>query len=69
MSIIMRAEIAKVMTTAKSNDDASNEKHIEKNNAGATSDTGNINKAKTTTNENEREQNGRYGIKQTAANE
>ena len=53
------------MTTAKSNDDASN---IEKNNAGATSDTGNINKAKTTTNENEREQNGRHAIKQTAAN-
>ena len=68
MSIIMRAEMAKVMTTPKSNDDASNKKHIEKNNAGATSDTGNINKAKTTTNENEGDQNGRYGTKQTAAN-
>ena len=32
-----------------------------------TSDTGNIDKAKTTTNENEREQNGRDAIKQTAA--
>ena len=41
---------------------------LRKNNAGATSDTSNINKAKTTTNENEREQNGRYAIKQTAAN-
>ena len=49
MSIIMRAEMAKVMTTPKSTDDASNKKHIEKNNADATSDTGNDNKAKTRT--------------------
>ena len=64
----MRAEMAKVMTTPNSNDDTSNKKHIEKNNADATSDTGNIDTAKTPTNENEREQNSRYGIKQTAAN-